>query len=93
MGTAEVMADRRGGLVATEDVGDFADKVRRLFDDPALHARLRAQASAKPPAGVSGDHGTPARSLWKLHSGTRRSSPRRHRVCVIVLVPPVREGT
>ena len=47
MGTAEVMADRRGGLVATEDVDDFADKVCRLFDDPALHARLRAQAAAK----------------------------------------------
>ena len=46
MGTAEVMADRwrAGGRRGRRS---FADKVRRLFDDPALHARLRAQASAK----------------------------------------------
>jgi glycosyltransferase involved in cell wall biosynthesis len=47
MGTAEVMADHRGGLVAREDVGDFAAKVGRLFDDPALHAELRRQAIDK----------------------------------------------
>jgi glycosyltransferase involved in cell wall biosynthesis len=47
MGTAEVMADRRGGLVAQDDVDDFADKVRRLLDQPELAARLQAEATAK----------------------------------------------
>ena len=47
MGTAEVMADRRGGVVADEDVADFAAKVCRLFDDVPLHQRLRQQAIEK----------------------------------------------
>jgi glycosyltransferase involved in cell wall biosynthesis len=47
MGTAEVMADRHGGLVADQDVDDFAAKVRRLFDDDLLHQRLRQQAVEK----------------------------------------------
>jgi glycosyltransferase involved in cell wall biosynthesis len=47
MGTAEVMADQRGGLVAREDVGDFADKVGRLLDDQALTERLRTEAIGK----------------------------------------------
>ena len=76
MGTAEVMADRRGGLVAAEDVGDFADKVRRLFDDPALHARLRAQASAKA-AGWSVE-ATTARLLELYGSCTAAHAGHRH---------------
>jgi glycosyltransferase involved in cell wall biosynthesis len=47
MGTAEVMADHHGGLVAREEVDDFAAKVGQLFDDKALRARLSAQALAK----------------------------------------------
>jgi 1,2-diacylglycerol 3-alpha-glucosyltransferase len=47
MGTAEVMADRRGGLVADEDIADFAAKVCRLLDDADLHAELSAEAIAK----------------------------------------------
>ena len=47
MGTAEVMADRRGGLVAQERLDDFAEKVRQLFDDAALAARLREEAIEK----------------------------------------------
>jgi glycosyltransferase involved in cell wall biosynthesis len=47
LGTAEVMADHRGGLVAHDDVDDFADKVRRLLDQPDLAARLQAEAVAK----------------------------------------------
>ena len=40
MGTAEVMADRRGGLVAEEAADAFAASVCRLFDDTALRERL-----------------------------------------------------
>jgi len=47
MGTAEIMADRRGGLVAAEDVDDFAAQVGRLLDEPALRRILSAQAVAK----------------------------------------------
>jgi glycosyltransferase involved in cell wall biosynthesis len=47
MGTAEIMADRRGGLVAAEDVEAFAGQVRQILDNPALHRRLRSQAIAK----------------------------------------------
>jgi glycosyltransferase involved in cell wall biosynthesis len=47
LGTAEVMADRRGGLVAAEDVGDFAAKVGRLLDDRQLRSALQAQAVEK----------------------------------------------
>jgi glycosyltransferase involved in cell wall biosynthesis len=47
MGTAEVMADRRGGLVAEEAADAFAASVCRLFDDTALRERLSAEAVAK----------------------------------------------
>ncbi len=47
MGTAEVMRDRRGGLVAEEDIGDFAAKVERLFTDARLRSELRDQAVDK----------------------------------------------
>jgi 1,2-diacylglycerol 3-alpha-glucosyltransferase len=47
MGTAEIMADHRGGLVADESVSDFSAKVRTLLDDPARRAELGRQATAK----------------------------------------------
>jgi glycosyltransferase involved in cell wall biosynthesis len=47
MGTAEVMADRRGGLVAPENVEQFSAAVCRLLEDPDLHADLSRQAVAK----------------------------------------------
>ncbi len=47
MGTAEVMADQEGGLVAEEDVADFAAKVCRLLRDDGLRAGLQAQAVRK----------------------------------------------
>ena len=47
MGTAEVMADRLGGLVAFDDITDFAAQVRRLLGDQALHQELRRQAVEK----------------------------------------------
>jgi glycosyltransferase involved in cell wall biosynthesis len=47
MGTAEVMSDQRGGLVAEEAVEDFAVKVRRLLDEPGLRSKLSAQAVEK----------------------------------------------
>ncbi len=47
MGTAEVMADGLGGLVAESDPADFAAKVGRVLDDAVLHARLRAEAIDK----------------------------------------------
>ncbi len=47
LGTAEVMADGRSGLVAAEQIDDFAAKVCRVLDDAELHARLRREAVAK----------------------------------------------
>lgn len=47
MGTAEVMADGRGGLVAEEDVEDFAEKVERLFTQADLRDQLRREAVDK----------------------------------------------
>lgn len=47
MGTAEIMADYRRGLVAREDIEHFAHQVQRLLDDPALQATLSAQAIDK----------------------------------------------
>lgn len=47
MGTAEVMADRRGGLVAEQDIEHFAAQVAHLLESPELHAELAAQAVAK----------------------------------------------
>ncbi|MDJ0741106.1 MAG: glycosyltransferase [Gammaproteobacteria bacterium] len=47
MGTAEVMADREGGLVADADVDAFADQVCRLLADGTLRAAMRAQARRK----------------------------------------------
>lgn len=47
MGTAEVMADHAGGLVAKEDEDDFADRVRQVLDDDRLRERLCTEAVAK----------------------------------------------
>ncbi|MCP5298543.1 MAG: glycosyltransferase [Chromatiaceae bacterium] len=47
MGTAEVMADRRGGLVVEEDVAAFAGAVERLLNDAALRRELAAHAVDK----------------------------------------------
>lgn len=47
MGTAAVMADRKGGLVAAAQVDDFANAVKRVFDDASLGERLRHEAVDK----------------------------------------------
>ncbi|MCB1801914.1 MAG: glycosyltransferase [Gammaproteobacteria bacterium] len=47
MGTAEVMADRRGGLVAQQDADDFAASVERLLTDRQLRERLAVEAVDK----------------------------------------------
>jgi glycosyltransferase involved in cell wall biosynthesis len=47
MGTAEIMRDRRGGLVAEETVPDFSSKTLRLLGDPELRAQLGLEASKK----------------------------------------------
>jgi glycosyltransferase involved in cell wall biosynthesis len=87
MGTAEVMADREGGLIAEQDTAHFADQVRVLFDDPGLRQRLRREAVAK--AARWSAPATTARLLalyesliTKGHSGeaeeTSRALPRRY---------------
>jgi len=40
LGTAEVMNDRRGGLVADEEVGDFSAKCLQLLGDKTLRRQL-----------------------------------------------------
>lgn len=47
MGTAAVMRDLRGGLVAEEEVGDFAAKVQLLLADEALRRCHGAEALRK----------------------------------------------
>jgi 1,2-diacylglycerol 3-alpha-glucosyltransferase len=46
MGTADILAPRRGALVPDDDEADFAANVVRLLGDPALKARLAAEAAA-----------------------------------------------
>lgn len=47
MGTAEIMQDGRGGLVAKENVEDFADKIDLLLTDNELRNRLVEEAHDK----------------------------------------------
>jgi len=47
MGTAAVMRDLRGGLVAEDEVGDFAAKVQLLLADEALRRCHGAEALRK----------------------------------------------
>lgn len=47
MGTAAIMADRRGGLVAEEAIDDFSTKVCHVLDDCGLHRKLQRQAIDK----------------------------------------------
>ncbi len=47
MGTAALMADRRGGLVAERDEDHFADQCRVLLDNPTERQRLAREARRK----------------------------------------------
>lgn len=47
MGTAEIMRDGAGGLVADEDPAHFAAQVGRILAEPPLRERLRQEARAK----------------------------------------------
>jgi glycosyltransferase involved in cell wall biosynthesis len=47
MGTAEIMRDGLGGLVAEEHVDDFAQKVTRVLTDEVLRKRLMREAHEK----------------------------------------------
>ncbi len=46
MGTKDILGPARGALVAEDDIGDFADKVLRLLQDPDLRAALAVDARA-----------------------------------------------
>lgn len=39
-GPADLIAERRSGLLCEPDAGEIAAKLLRLLDDPALHRRL-----------------------------------------------------
>lgn len=47
LGTAEVMRDRRGGLVAREEVDDFSAKSLRLLTDQVLRRNLSEEGRIK----------------------------------------------
>lgn len=47
LGTAEVMADGRGGILCEEQTEAFTAAVTALLSDPAARARLAAEARAK----------------------------------------------
>lgn len=46
MGTRDILAARRGALVAEEDVADFAAQIRRVLDDAELRRRLGEEGRA-----------------------------------------------
>jgi 1,2-diacylglycerol 3-alpha-glucosyltransferase len=77
MGTAEVMSDRRGGLVAEEAVEDFAAKVRRLLDEPGLRSKLGAQAVEKAAAWSAPATAQRLLQLYeqRIASAAQRASP------------------
>ena len=43
MGTRDLLAERRGALIAEDDAGDFAAKCLEVLRDPLLRARLAAE--------------------------------------------------
>lgn len=47
MGTAAVMADRRGGLIANEDIQHFSQAVLTLLDSPAMQQQHASEAVIK----------------------------------------------
>ncbi len=44
MGTADILAPRRGALVAADDEQDFAERILELVSDPALQQKLGDEA-------------------------------------------------
>jgi glycosyltransferase involved in cell wall biosynthesis len=69
LGTAAVMADRRGGIVVPEDAGQFAAAVLALLAQPALRAARAQDARAK-----AREWSAPAMAhrVLELYAGVRR---------------------
>lgn len=76
LGTAAVMADGTGGLVAGEDVVEFSAAVTRVLTDAALHNRLAAEARHK--ADIWSARATTARlvALYQQLHRTRQEATR-----------------
>jgi glycosyltransferase involved in cell wall biosynthesis len=68
MGTAEIMRDGLGGLIAKEDVDDFAGKVDAVLSDESLRKRLMKEAYEK---AQSWDAGLMAQKMLELYDRQR----------------------
>ncbi len=68
MGTAEIMRDGLGGLIAKEDVDDFAGKVDAVLSDESLRKRLMKEAHEKAQAW---DAGLMAEKMLQLYDRQR----------------------
>jgi glycosyltransferase involved in cell wall biosynthesis len=68
MGTAEIMRDGLGGLIAKEDVDDFAGKVDAVLSDESLRKRLMKEAYEKAQAW---DAGLMAQKMLELYDRQR----------------------
>ncbi len=47
MGVSDLMADQRGGVTCSLEVGEFAERVERFLDDPELRRETAAEARRK----------------------------------------------
>lgn len=73
LGTAEVMRDGRGGLVASEDATDFANKCLQLLTDHTLRRRLAEDGRRK-----AGEWSAPAMAhrMLALYADLREGAQR-----------------
>jgi glycosyltransferase involved in cell wall biosynthesis len=74
MGTAEIMRDGRGGLIAGEDVDDFALKIDAVLSNESLRKRLMKEAHEKAQAW---DAGVMAERMLELYDLERSTHSRR----------------
>ena len=77
MGTAEIMRDGRGGLIAREDVDDFVEKIDAVLSDESLRKRLMREAHEKAQAWDAGVMAERMLELYKLERSTHSSQDQR----------------
>jgi glycosyltransferase involved in cell wall biosynthesis len=77
MGTAEIMRDGRGGLIAREDVDDFVEKIDAVLSDESLRKRLMREAHEKAQAWDAGVMAERMLELYELERSTHSSQDQR----------------
>jgi glycosyltransferase involved in cell wall biosynthesis len=74
MGTRDVLREGQGALVAEDDVGHFAGRVRELLGDPDLRARLGAAGRAYAAGWSSGAMAERMLALYGALAARRRTA-------------------